>query len=80
MDILKMVFPFSFKATDNQSFITLLVLFVIGEVICCVLGWLLGQIPILGIITNIIFWLAGIYLLASLVIGILVFLGILKSE
>lgn len=79
MDLLKTFFPVSFGAKDNQSFITLLVLFVIGVVVTGLLAWLLGKIPILGIITNILFSLVGLYLLASLIIGVLVFLKVIKD-
>lgn len=79
MELLKTFFPVSFGAKDNQSFITLIVLFVIGVVVTGILGWLLGKIPVIGIITNILFGLVGLYLLASLIIGILVFLGVIKD-
>ena len=79
MELLKTFFPFSFGAKDKQGFITLLILFIIGEVVCAVLGWLLGKIPVVKIIAGIVFWIAGIYLLASLIIGLLVFLGVLKD-
>lgn len=78
MELLKTFFPFSFGAKDKQGLITLIILFVIGVVICSVLGWLLGKIPVINIISGIVFWIAGLYLLVSLIIGILVFAGVLK--
>lgn len=78
MELLKTFFPFSFGAKDKQGLITLIILFVIGVVICSVLGWLLGKIPVINIISGIVFWVAGLYLLVSLIIGILVFAGVLK--
>ncbi len=80
MELLKTIFPVSFGAKDNSSFITLLILFVIGCVISGVAGWLLSKIPVIGFIFSILFGLVGLYLLVSLIIGVLVFLGVLKSE
>lgn len=80
MDILKLIFPFSFTAKDNQSFIRLLVLFVIGVIVTFVLAWLLNFIPIVRILTNLIFGIVGLWLLVSLILGVLVFLGVLKDE
>lgn len=78
MELLKTFFPFSFGAKDKQGIITLVVLFIIGVIVCSVLGWLLGNIPVINIISGIVFSIAGLYLLVSLIIGILVFAEVLK--
>ncbi len=80
MKNLKTFFPLSFTAKDNNSFITLLIIAVIGYVAVGICSWLLGKIPVVGFIIKLVAWLIGLYITATLVIAILVFLGILKDD
>ena len=80
MKNLKTFFPLSFTAKDNNSFITLLIIAVIGYVAAGICGWLLGKIPVIGFIIKLVAWLIGLYITATLVIAILVFLGVLKDD
>ena len=79
MKNLKTFFPLSFGVKDNNAFITLIVTCIIGFVACGLIGWLIGLIPIVGIIAKIVTWIAGLYLVVTLVLGILVYLGVLKD-
>ena len=79
MEFLKTFFPLSFGAKDQSSLITLIIMCVIGWVVCGVAGWLLGHIPILGVLCGIVLSLAGLYILVTLILGILVFTKVLQD-
>ena len=87
MDILKKVFPFSFKKTKGVGdlIINILIYLLVG-IAAGALIWLAsmltGWIPVVGALIG---WLVGIigalvdvYVLAGIVISILVFLKVLK--
>ena len=78
MDIMKKLFPFSFKATDVMGLVIALIIYVIGCGICgAVIGFLAG-IPILGIIFSLLGSIVGLYSLVGIVLTILVFVKVLK--
>ena len=79
MELLKTLFPLSFAADDKQSLIQLIITFIISWVVCAVGGWLLGMIPLVKIVAGIVFGIIGLYMFITLILGILVFLGILKK-
>ena len=80
MKNLKTFFPLSFTAKDNNSIITLLIIAVVGYVVVGLCGWLLGKIPVVGLIVKLVAWLIGLYITATLVIAILVFLKVIKDD
>ena len=78
MDLLKSIFPLSFGAKDSSSFITLLIICIIGSVACGVIGWLASPLPVIGWLVGIALGVAGLYIFITLILGILVFLKVLK--
>lgn len=79
MDILKKVFPLSFKYVGEvaQLVIGILIYLVAGIVAGAVIG-LLAQIPVLGIIFGLVGGLVDLYCLAGIVILLLVHFKVLK--
>jgi len=78
MDLLKKVFPFSFKAKDLGKFIvSLLIYIVIGVVGGLVIG-LLAKIPVIGLLAGILGALLDLYGLIGIVLAILVFVKVVK--
>ena len=79
MDLLKKLFPLSFKYADTVTnlVIGILIYVVAGAVVGMILGWL-SLIPILGLIFSLVSTLLGIYCLAGIVIEVLVFTKVLK--
>lgn len=78
MDILKKYFKIAFGAKDKDSFLSLLIMVVIAAVVCSVAGWLLSKIPLIGWVFGLALGLCGLYLAITLVLGVLVFLGIIQ--
>ena len=78
MDMLKKVFPFSFGIKDLTDLIVKLILMVAAGI---VISWVVGVvalIPVVGIIAGLVGGLAGLYVLASIVLAVLDYLKILK--
>lgn len=82
MDILKKVFPLSFKSADIAYFIISLIVYVLASTIIGVINGILLLIPLIGFIIAAVFGLissiVGIYCLAGIVISILVFLKVMQ--
>ena len=87
MDVLKKVFPFSFKNTKTVSdlIIGILIYLVAGIVAGAIIwlatmltGWIPGVGPLIGWLIGIIATLAEIYVIAGIVLLILAFLKIIK--
>ncbi len=78
MDKVKKFFPLSTSIGDNETLIRNVIIYVVAMVISGLVFSLLGKIPIVGIITNIIGALVGIYLLVGLVLAFLFYFNILK--
>ena len=79
MDLLKKVFPYAFAEKKDVAalIINVIVFLVIGLVVGVVMG-LLKNIPVLGLIINLVGGLFDIYVLATIVLSILDYLKILK--
>ena len=78
MDMLKKVFPFSFGIKDLSDLIVKLILMVAAGI---VISWIVGVvnlIPIVNILTGLVGGLAGLYVLASIVLAVLDYFKILK--
>lgn len=79
MELLKKLFPLSFKLSDTVAnlVIGILIYVVGGAVIGAILGWL-AAIPIIGLVFSLVNTLFSIYCLAGIVIEALVFAKVLK--
>ena len=80
MDILKKLFPLSFKMTGSVANL------IIGTIIYVVLGAIVGtavallsQIPVLGIIISLVGSLVGIYVAGGIVVMFLYHFKVLKD-
>ena len=78
MDILKKVFPFSFKAKDRVPFIIAIIIYLVIDLVCGFARGLLSHIPVVNILTGILGTLLGLYGLIGIVLSILVFLKVVK--
>lgn len=74
MDLIKKIFPFSFKAADVVGLIISIVIYVVAPT---VLG-ILGNIPLIGFVFDILAWAAGIYCTIGIVLSILYFVKVIK--
>ncbi len=78
MELLRALFPVSYKSKDVAGLIiSILIYLVAGAVLGGVLGFL-GKLWLVGWLFGIIGSLVGIYCTAGIVISVLVFLNILK--
>ena len=79
MDILKKVFPYSFKAKDGVAglIINILVYLVVGLVAGALIG-IFAKLPIIGILIGLLGGLVDLYVLAGIVISVLDYLKVLK--
>ena len=76
--MLKKVFPFSFGIKDLTDLIVKLILMVAAGI---VISWIVGVvnlIPIVNILAGLVGGLAGLYVLASIVLAVLDYFKILK--
>lgn len=78
MSELRRFFPVSFVANDLVGLIKAILIYIIGGAICGAIIGLLGRIPLIGIVFDIIGSVVGIYSFAGLVIAVLFFLKLLK--
>lgn len=77
MDLLKKFWPLGFKAKKGDV-VSLIVWLVIGIIFCAVVGWVIGlvaSLPIISIFGGIIGLLMEIYGLVNIVLCVLSFLG-----
>lgn len=79
MDTIKKLFPISFNAINSTSFITALIIYIIGDIICGLVIGLLAKIPLLGLVFSLIGGIAGLYFTAGIILAILVFLKVIKD-
>lgn len=77
MDLIKAIFPLSFGAKEQKDLINLIITCIVVWVVCAVVGWVAGFIPILGTIVGLVLGLVGLYSFITLVLGVLVFLGVI---
>ena len=80
MDILKKIFPLSFKLADNViDLIIGLLVYVAGGCVLGALCGLLAHLPIVNLVAGIISGLIGIYVVAGIVFLLLAFFKVLKD-
>lgn len=79
MDILKKVFPYSFKAKEGVGalIVNVLVYLVVGVLVGFVIG-IFAKLPIIGIVIGLCGGLVDLYVLAGIIISVLDFLKVLK--
>jgi len=79
MDLLKKLFPVSFKYADTVAnlIIGILIYVVGGAVAGAVIGFL-SAIPVIGFVFSLVGSLLGIYCFAGIVIEVLLFAKVLK--
>ena len=78
MDMLKKFFPQAFKATEVNSLIVALIIYVLIDVVCGFVIGLLAKLPIIGILFGLRGSLVGLYALIDIVLSILVFVKVIK--
>ena len=78
MDMLKKYFPFSFKAKDVKDLVINIVIYLVVSIVG---GWvlgLIGAIPVIGLIADLIGALLGLYCLVGIVLALLDYFKLLK--
>ena len=78
LNSIKPYFPQAFKAKDLKSFAIALVIYAVVAVVLGFILGLLGGIPVIGFIANIVGWLVKLYCTAGVILAILVFLQVVK--
>ena len=78
MDMIKKVFPHAFKATELKSFIIVLVIYLLIDIVCGFVIGLLAKLPILGIIFSLLGSVVGLYALIGIILSVLVFVKVIK--
>ena len=78
MDMLKKFFPFSFKSKEVKDLVINIVIYLVASIVGGWLLGLLGGIPLLGVIFDLIGSLFGLYCLVGIVLAVLDYLKILK--
>ncbi len=80
MDVLKKLFPLSFKfAKDVANLIIGILVYLVVDIILGVAIGLLAKLPIVGVIIGVAGGLVGLYTLVGIVVLILVFAKVLKD-
>jgi len=81
MDLLKKLFPLSFKFIGEVASLVIgvIIYVVAGAVFGGVFGWLAGIVPYVGFLFGILGSLASIYCTAGIVIEFLVHFGVIKD-
>ncbi len=83
MDILKKIFPLSFRfASDVASLVIGIIIHVVVGIVVGVLVGIVGLLglPLLGILTGLVSSLVGVYITGGIVIEILVFAKVIKVQ
>lgn len=80
MDLLKMIFPFSFnvKVKDVTSLVISIIIYIVGGFVAGLVIGLLGAIPVIGILFVLVGSVLGLYTLAGIVFAVLKFCDVLK--
>ncbi|MBQ7345080.1 MAG: hypothetical protein IJW45_03340 [Oscillospiraceae bacterium] len=80
MDILKSLFPFSFKVKekDTNALVISIIIYVVLMVLSGVAMTLLGLIPVVNLLVGIVGWVLEVYCLTGIVLAVLNFLNVLK--
>ena len=79
MDVLKKLWPFSFKSKETNNFVITLIAYVVTGIVSGVVLGLMSNIPFIGWTFTILNSLASLYLTAGLVFSILYFTGVFKD-
>ena len=80
MDILKKLFPLSFKMTGSVANLIIgTIIYLVAEIIVGVVLGLLGAIPVVGVIVGLIASLVGLYTTAGIVVMFLYHFKVLKD-
>lgn len=78
MDLIKRLFPLSFKAKDILGLVIYLIIYLVLPAALAFISSLLSGVPVLSTILGIIVWASGIYCFVGIVLLILAFLKIIK--
>lgn len=78
MDILKKIFPFSFKTDDVAALIVSIIIYLVLVIIGGLAIWLLAKIPVVNILAGTLGALLDLYGVAGIVIAVLTFTKVLK--
>ena len=79
MDMLKKIFPFSFKEKkDVAALIINILLYLVGDIVAGAVIGLLASIPVIGIVFSLVGSLVGLYCLVGLVLSCLDYFKVLK--
>ncbi len=79
MDILKKLFPISFKYAGNVSQLIIgILIYIVGDIVAGAVIGLLTGLPLIGWLFGIVGSLLGLYFTAGIVIELLVFFKVLK--
>ncbi len=79
MDLLKMLFPFSFKSKDVTSLVIAIVIYVLFGAVCGLVIGFLSSIPVLGIIFSLVGSVLGLYGLIGIVLAVLTYFNLIKE-
>ncbi len=78
MDLLKQIFPLSFRAKDTTNLIIVLVIYLAAGFVGSFILGVLGIIPIIKYLFMIIGWVLEIYVFAGIVLTLLDYFKVLK--
>ena len=80
MDILKKLFPLSFKMTGSVANLIIgTIIYLVAEIIVGVVLGLLGAIPVVGVIVSLAGALVGLYTVGGIVVMFLYHFKVLKD-
>lgn len=79
MNLLKALFPFSFKAKDTVNLVIAIVVYVLFGAVCGLVIGLLSKIPLLGIVFSLLGSIIGLYGLIGIILTILVYFNLIKE-
>ncbi len=80
MDLLKQIFPLSFKLKDVTALVIAIIIYVVVDVVFGVVVGLLWWIPVIGAVLIAIASLVGLYTFIGIVLAVLGFCGVLKEQ
>lgn len=82
MDSLKKIWPgaFAVKKEDSKKFVITLIAYIVIGALCGAIAGLLGFIPVLGWILGIVASIVDLYCFIGLILTILVYAQILKTN
>lgn len=78
MDILKKIFPISYKATEVNALIVSLIIYVLIDIVCGFVIGILTKIPFIGLLFGLVGSVVGLYALVGIILSILVFVKVIK--